>query len=169
MPYLRIPSLAENVNEATLRTWLVNEGDTVAPGTPVAELMTEKAEFTLEADEDTAGTVLERLANEKSTLPVGFILAVVGGEADKDQVKTAMGENARLLSQLADESTVALDGGNIREALQARQSGVRATPAARRRARELGVELAHVAADRPLAGPVEEGDVQAWYDAHEGR
>ena len=84
MVLIRMPSLAENVNEATVVSWLVKEGDPVAAGQGVAEIVTEKAEFTLEAE---AGGAVEEntLSGYFTGGPNGSLvfndvsLAVVGG------------------------------------------------------------------------------------------
>ena len=85
MVLIRMPSLAENVNEATVVSWLVKEGDPVAAGQGVAEIVTEKAEFTLEAE--AGGAVTAILAAEKSVLPVGAILCILDGSAE--EIRTA--------------------------------------------------------------------------------
>ncbi|MBN1256579.1 MAG: E3 binding domain-containing protein [Planctomycetes bacterium] len=161
MHLIRVPSLAENVEVATIASWLVKAGDEITPGAELVELITEKAEFTLEAEEEVSGTLLACLAPEKSTLPVGYILCVVGEESDREKLAAAREENAGRLQQ--DASTgVSLDSFTPRAVPQI-FGAVRAAPAARRLAKELGLELAEIAAALNLDRPLKEQDVQDYY------
>lgn len=164
MHRVRLPSLAENVNEATLAHWLVEPGDAVDPGTPLAELITEKAEFTLQAQPPVRGRVQARLASPGSVLPVGYILCLVGPEADEEAQAAAEQENRRLLARKAQDlagSLAAEDASPQAPHIPAVGAGVRATPAARRLARELGLDLADVAAVG-AAQPLREQDVRTF-------
>ncbi len=157
MHLIRVPSLAENVEQTTVARWLVAEGDRIEPGQDVVEMLTEKAEFTLEAE--VGGTVSARLMPEKSVLPVGTILCVLDGtEAD---IASARTENETLIEKLLTTDTVQaeLGGSAPRPA-----SRTRATPAARRLAREAGVELAAVAEALGLSEAVKEEHVQAYLE-----
>lgn len=161
---IRVPSLAENVNEATIGKWLVKHGDNVSPGDGVVELITEKAEFTLEAEQ--AGTVSARLAPEKSIMPVGSILLVLN--ATDDEIAQARKENDNQVRRHMDAPTVQIDLDNdedLNRSPRARPGGgVRATPAARRLAREHGVDLEEIADNLHLKGAVKEEHVREYLD-----
>lgn len=165
MHFIRVPSLAENVNEATIAEWIVEKGDEVHMGAPIAELVTEKAEFTLQIEEDIGGVVLERLAEEKSVLPVGFILCVIGESGNDEAVKAAMGENAALLQKRANTSTVAISKNDIdMPQNRGREGRVRATPAARRLAKEKGILLEDVADMLHIRGAVKEEHIHTYLE-----
>ncbi|MCX7934221.1 MAG: E3 binding domain-containing protein [Planctomycetota bacterium] len=163
MLLIRMPSVAENIAEATVGRWLVREGDDITPGQGIAEIVTEKASFTLEAE--SGGKVTALLASEKSVVPVGAILCVLAATAE--EVAAARAENERLFASHAAN----LAGIRTREEQTAvasapAQVGVRATPAARRLAKEHNLDLAAVAAwsssgERPLR----EEDVRAYLKA----
>jgi len=160
---IRMPSVAENISEATLGRWLVREGDEIAAGQGVAEIVTEKAAFTLEAD--TGGKVTALLVSEKSVLPAGAILCVL--DATADEVAAARAENEKLLASHA----AALAAG-CQAAAQANEiirpvsfSGMRATPAARRLAKEHNIDLADVAARISDDRPLREEDVREYIAA----
>jgi 2-oxoglutarate dehydrogenase E2 component (dihydrolipoamide succinyltransferase) len=42
-----VPQLFENMEEATIGSWLCNEGDAIEIGTPLCELITEKTTLEL--------------------------------------------------------------------------------------------------------------------------
>ncbi len=66
---MRMPEVLTGMVEAAVQTWLVSEGDTVAIGTPVAEVETEKAMVEIAAD--TAGVVAKLLIGEGDAVGVG--------------------------------------------------------------------------------------------------
>lgn len=71
-----MPRLGQSMEEGTVLQWLRQEGDTVKPGDPFVEVMSDKANFEVEA---TAGGVLRKIlvpANE--TIPVNAPLAIFG-------------------------------------------------------------------------------------------
>ncbi len=130
MPFeFRLPDLGEGITEAEVRRWLVHEGDTVAEHQTVAEIETDKAVVELPAPR--AGTVT-RIAREEGALArVGELLMVIAepGESVTDRPRSV--------------SVV----GTLPEAEEERE--VLATPAVRRRARELGVRLEKIAGSGP--------------------
>ncbi len=64
-----MPRLSDSMEEGTVLRWLKGVGDSVAVGEELVEIETDKANMVYEAD--TAGTVVEILAQEGDTLPVG--------------------------------------------------------------------------------------------------
>ena len=152
-----IPQAFENMEEATIGAWLKAPGDLVHHGEAVCELITEKTTFDLPAEG--AGVLLHIAAPEKSIVPVGFIIGVLGEAHEavpdvdaenllvtqrKNQAPEAAPDNLQVpsLNVPAAHSapdTAAASGG----------SRIRATPAARRAARERGVTIEAVAAAFP--------------------
>src|SRR6478672_10914160 len=80
MPDVVMPRLSDSMEEGTILKWLKAEGDEVARGDELAEIETDKATMTYEAD--TAGT-LSIVAQEGQTLAIGEVIARIGagGEA----------------------------------------------------------------------------------------
>src|SRR5882672_1786274 len=71
-----MPRLGQSMEEGTVLQWFRQEGDTVKPGDPFVEVMSDKANFEVEA---TAGGILRKIlvpANE--TVPVNAPLAIFG-------------------------------------------------------------------------------------------
>src|SRR5688572_9415049 len=72
MPDVTMPRLSDSMEEGTILRWLKADGDEVRRGDELAEIETDKATMTYEADGD--GT-LEIVAGEGDTLPVGAVIA----------------------------------------------------------------------------------------------
>jgi pyruvate/2-oxoglutarate dehydrogenase complex dihydrolipoamide acyltransferase (E2) component len=139
------------MEEATIGRWLVSVGDTVVVDQPIAELITDKVAY--EYPSPGAGTVLALLPAEKSVLPVGSTLAVIGEPgAGVENLAELLAENRRLLSvreaALADIAR-ATETMSAPTAAPVNTQAVRATPAARRLARERGIDLASVRGTGP--------------------
>jgi len=157
MYLVRIPKASENLEAATIGKWLKAEGDAVAEGEPVVEVLTDKADFAIEAER--AGQVRRIVAPEKSTLPVGYIIAVI---ADNSEPLPDIDAENRSICQAAAAAPAKPDktGPAARSALSGRK--IAATPAARRIARERGVDLAAVAAALDKTGVLTAEDVEAY-------
>jgi pyruvate dehydrogenase E2 component (dihydrolipoamide acetyltransferase) len=73
---IAMPKLGFDMAEGTLVRWLKHEGETVAKGEVLAEIETDKA--TVEVEASVSGTVRRLLVGEKSTVPVGAPIAILG-------------------------------------------------------------------------------------------
>src|SRR3954451_14099839 len=73
-----MPRLSDSMEEGTILRWLKRSGDEVRRGEELAEIETDKATMTYEADAD---GVLEIVATEGETLPIGSVIARLGAEA----------------------------------------------------------------------------------------
>lgn len=152
--YVTVPQYFENMEEATIGAWLKKEGETVSHGDALCELITEKTTFELEAEGE--GVLRLILAPEKSIVPVGFTLAFIGNEnevlPDIEAENLALKE---LKNDIADTSETTLKVPSLSTPAPATTpptsagSRVRATPAARRAARDKGLNLEDIAAKFP--------------------
>jgi pyruvate dehydrogenase E2 component (dihydrolipoamide acetyltransferase) len=75
-----MPRLSDSMEEGTVLRWLKGVGDEVAVGEELVEIETDKANMVYESD--TAGAVVEILAQEGDTLPVGDPIARVGDASE---------------------------------------------------------------------------------------
>jgi len=163
MTLVEMPKANENLTEATLDRWLVEEGAVVTEHQSLCDIITDKAKF--EMPSPATGTVLKRCAPERSVLPVGYVMCVIGqpGEAlpgDLDAKNDALvAAHKGMVTAVGAGPTAAIDASAAGAA-----TAVRATPSARRVAKELGVDLAAVALALNLSGPVNEKDVRAFAD-----
>ena len=158
---VEMPKANENMTEATLDHWLVKEGECVAQDQGLCEIITDKAKFELPSP--AAGSVLKILAPERAVWPVGYILCLLGDNTEKAGPEFAARNEALLAAhkQALTALPPPVPGAGV---LAPAQGVVRATPAARRLAREQGVDLAAVAQAFQLTGPVGEKDVKAYLE-----
>jgi len=156
MQILKIPKASENLEEATIGKWLKAQGDPVAAGEPVVEILTDKADFELEADE--SGYLRSIAAPEKSTVPVGYAIGIIAGK--DDPLPAIDAENAALLQ--AGKAAATGTSHPAPETTQPAGPRIAATPAARRIAREHRVDLADVAAALRKPGVISAQDVEEY-------
>ncbi len=161
---IKIPQAFENMEEATIGKWLKSEGDAVQNGDALCELITEKTTFDLPAEDlpfenNGAIGVLRRVViAEKSIVPVGTVIALVGNLSD--ELPDVAAENAALLEkrQASESTPIAIPdistasfpiAPRAAASTPAAGSRVRATPAARRVAKARGLSLEEIAATLP--------------------
>jgi pyruvate/2-oxoglutarate dehydrogenase complex dihydrolipoamide acyltransferase (E2) component len=155
---IALPKFDANITEATLGAWHVAEGEAVAEGDVLADVITDKANFEMTAD--AAGVLRKILAPEKSQVPLGYIVALVGG-AD-EALPDVSAENAQLMAEYRQSVTGRVVSAPAQAASAAASDAprrrVRATPRARRLAREHHIDLESIPAEGDM---VTEKDVQA--------
>jgi pyruvate dehydrogenase E2 component (dihydrolipoamide acetyltransferase) len=78
---ITMPRYGANMEEGTVASWMIEEGDTVEPGEIIGEIAIEKLSNDLESP--VAGTVLKIIAEEEETLLCGEPIAIIG-EEDED-------------------------------------------------------------------------------------
>ena len=168
---IKLPRLGQGMESGTIVRWLKSEGDQVEKGEPLYELDTDKVTQEVEAD---ATGVLLKIAVQEGEVPVGQTVAVIGEqgedvsveadaspEREEPQTEGSRGparddERERGRAASADNGsppeTPGVDGG----------SRVKASPLARRIARERGVDLAQLRGTGPdgriVAEDVERAD-----------
>jgi 2-oxoglutarate dehydrogenase E2 component (dihydrolipoamide succinyltransferase) len=167
MAEIKVPELAESITEGTIAKWLKSVGDFVEKGEYLVELETDKVN--IEIISDFAGTIIEQKFVEGDTVKVGEILAVV------DEKRSAGTANEKVSDSVdtsdmkkRDLSHVTIGAeeieGPVKE-LSAKNEGdakqTIASPAARRLARERGLNLNEVPTSDPL-GRIRKQDVSSF-------
>lgn len=159
----RFPDLGEGVTEGEIKKWLVKEGDIIKQDQPIAEMETDKA--VVEMPSPTGGKVLRLYHAEGETVKVGEVLATIApeGETPPKEAPMAPVEGARkpsvsVVGELPDEEITVSSKPSV--AVSAIPSEVQATPAVRKLAKDLKVDLALVKGTGP-GGRITEGDVRA--------
>jgi pyruvate dehydrogenase E2 component (dihydrolipoamide acetyltransferase) len=170
---VKLPRLGQGMESGTVVRWLKQEGDRVEKGEPLYELDTEKVTQEVEAE---ASGVLLKISVQEGEVPVGQTVAVIGEEgeevaaAEETEVEeTPQEEGSRAPARDAEreEGAEAAAGGmasQITEIREPQRDGrVKASPLARRIARERGIDLAQVRGTGPegriVAEDVERAEV----------
>jgi len=159
-----MPRLSDSMEEGTVLAWMKAVGDEVAVGDELVEIETDKANMVYESD--VAGTLTEILAAEGATLPIGEVIARVDGDAAPVDggVVTAAGRPP------VGESAPPVGAGPGAAAPEPRPQPpapvtgaggerVKASPLARRIARERGIDLAGLSGSGP-GGRIVKADVE---------
>ena len=156
---VKLPRLGQGMEAGTVTRWLKSEGDQVAKGEPLYEIDTDKV--TQEVESDFAGVLL-KIALPEGEAPVGETIAWIGetGETIEVPVAAAVAPAPSAAPKPAPAATPApappssANGGRIK-----------ASPLARRLARERGVDLAQIRGTGPdgriVAEDVERGAAAA--------
>jgi pyruvate dehydrogenase E2 component (dihydrolipoamide acetyltransferase) len=188
MAEIVMPRLSDSMEEGTILRWLKQEGDEVAVGDELVEIETDKANMVYESDE--AGTLTEIVAEEGATLPIGEVIAKVGegggggdGGAKAEKKQEAASENgAGAVPEDADEGAASPEPSPSAPpkapepdaparapsaapvaapaAPTAGDGRVKASPIAKRIARERGVDLHALSGSGP-GGRIIKADVEA--------
>ncbi|GAB4073884.1 2-oxoglutarate dehydrogenase complex dihydrolipoyllysine-residue succinyltransferase [Barrientosiimonas marina] len=163
MSEIKVPELAESITEGTISEWFVKKGDKVEKGDVVLELETDKVN--LEVNSDYSGVITEILQGEGDDVEVGDVIANVDENAEagsSDAGESTEQNEAKASEQPANEPKEAPQAEQQTEQADASDNSqdVIASPAARKRARELGIDLNDVQARDPL-GRIRPEDVDA--------
>lgn len=139
---VKLPDIGEGVTEGELVKWLVKVGDTVVEDQPIAEVMTDKA--TVEVPTPYAGTVKELKSNEGDIIPIEstmLILETSNGAAIAKPKTEIAAPKTSTPTQAVTQSTVMSASTGIDVYPPVAESRVLATPATRRLARELEMDI----------------------------
>ena len=158
---VKLPELGEGVTEGELVKWTVNIGDAVKADQTVAEIMTDKA--TVEVPTPTAGIVKEFKFKKGEIIKVESIILTLSGTGSSQAATTTNINHTQNNSQPVQQNTSApaLTASSINTNLiypPVADSKVLATPATRRLAREMGVDINGLPGSG-LAGRVTRDDV----------
>lgn len=161
----KLPDLGEGIHEGEVIAVLVAVSDAVNEGDPILEVETDKA--SVEIPSPYSGTVNEILVKPGDVVKVGDVLITFSDSADKDVVADTQIQPAE---QASGREAIPVEGKNEKVTnpeLPPQPGGpVPASPATRRLARELDVDLHAVSPTGP-GGLVTAEDVRAF--AEQGR
>jgi pyruvate dehydrogenase E2 component (dihydrolipoyllysine-residue acetyltransferase) len=163
VPDVVMPRLSDSMEEGTIIKWLKASGDEVARGDELVEIETDKANMVYEAD---ASGTLQIVAQEGDTLPIGEPIARLGdgsAPAEPKQAEaaasTSAGGDEKSGGSIAAQATAAPAADDAPAAAPTGNGRVKASPVARRLARELGVDLGAVDGSGP-GGRIVKADVE---------
>jgi pyruvate dehydrogenase E2 component (dihydrolipoamide acetyltransferase) len=150
-----MPALEMAQETGKIISWLKQEGDSIAKGEPIAEIETDKVVLEIEATAD--GVLAGVTATAGDVVPVGKTIAWIVAPGERPPVETAAAAPAArtMTAQHATAATASAAPAARHEVPEAK-----ASPKARRMAKELGVDLTKVRGTGP-GGTISGEDVEA--------
>ncbi|MEW6439400.1 MAG: dihydrolipoamide acetyltransferase family protein [bacterium] len=134
---IKMPKFGLTMKQGKLSKWLKQEGEKVQKGEPLFEVETEKITNTVESV--ASGILFQIVVPPGKTVPVGAVLAIIAEEGEQpERIEGIQVRSAEAASAAAGSAASAPGPGAGQEGY------VPASPAAKRLARELGVDLTQV-------------------------
>ncbi|MDO3410602.1 2-oxoglutarate dehydrogenase complex dihydrolipoyllysine-residue succinyltransferase [Saccharibacillus sp. CPCC 101409] len=173
MSDIKVPEMGESVTEGTILRWVVAEGEAVQQGDVLLELETDKVN--LEVSAESSGLLETRLRQEGDTVQVGEVIGRIRtGDAAGSTTGSASGSlgeeqapapSAPPAAQGAPAAALPSSPKSAEAAspppAESGDAAAKASPAARKLARERGVELGSVPTGDPI-GRVYPNDVKSF-------
>jgi pyruvate dehydrogenase E2 component (dihydrolipoamide acetyltransferase) len=173
---IKMPKLGFDMAEGTLIRWVKSEGDQVEKGELLAEIETDKA--TVEVESMFAGTVRQHLVTEGAIVPVSKPIAVVAEKEEDFDLDDLLGDLAEDEAPVtAPEPSAAAPAQSSQPVVAAPATtqstpaasasngslpdGLRATPVARRMAKEKNIDLRAVTGSGPQ-GRIVKKDIETF-------
>ena len=149
-----LPKVDMDMSTGRISKWLVADGAEVKKGDPLFEIETDKA--AMEVESPGTGKLGQISAKEGDEVPIGQVIAWIfaAGESPTDAVQSKPA--APILDAPAKAAPVAV----VETSTSSPSSDIRATPLARRMAKDNGVELSSVSGTGPH-GRVLSADIEA--------
>jgi len=178
---IEMPKLTDTMEDGVLSAWLVDEGDEVSAGDVIAQVETDKATMDVEVFDD--GVLLRRLIDEGDAVPIGQLIAVLGEEgedisdllsgagddaAEEDTPAAAAEPQTDAAGESTAGSTAPAGDGQVRDrepepvpaGTDAEGRRIKASPLARRLAKDHGIDLGSTPGSGP-EGRIVRADVEA--------
>ncbi len=179
---INMPKLGFDMAEGTLVRWVKQVGENINKGDVLAEIETDKA--TVEVESSANGVVLQHIVDEGTVVPVNAPIAVVGAEGEKVEEAKAAAEPQKVETPKADQQQQTApppqptpaeqkpvaspqpapvsspQGAPVQQAAPVETGPIKASPLARKIARDNKIDLSHLQGTGP-GGRVVRKDVEA--------
>ncbi|MGC8538822.1 MAG: dihydrolipoamide acetyltransferase family protein, partial [Candidatus Micrarchaeia archaeon] len=158
MKEVKFADVGEGITEGHIQKWLVVDGETVKSDQAIVQIETDKAVVNIPAPQ---GGTIKRVAKEDTDVKVGDTLAFIGTPEEINGVKNA-GAGAGV-SQQAHEGQTAAPAQKAQAAVEQKptmEKEIIATPAVRKLARDLNIDISKVQGTGP-GGRILENDIRA--------
>jgi pyruvate dehydrogenase E2 component (dihydrolipoamide acetyltransferase) len=149
-----MPKLGMTMETGTIMKWLVEEGEPVTAGDIILEVMTNKINIEVEAYE--TGTMLKILYEEGEEVPVNQVIAYIGEKGEKvgEPPAPKQGESPTPVNEEDDSPN-----NEVKIQAEPKRDKPRATPSARKLAREHELSLLDISGTGPK-GRIHRKDVE---------
>ena len=160
--YIIMPKLGFNMDQGTVVQWLKKEGDALEEQQEVLEIETDKTVMPVEAP--CSGVLRKILVAEGETVPVTLPIAIIGGKEEDisqmiEEAYQKLGKKESVEAPKEEKEITTIE----KKPVEAKKETVRRiSPRARRKAKELGIQIEQVEATSP-SGVVREKDVLAYH------
>ena len=157
-----MPQMGFDMKEGTVAKWRKQEGEQVSRGEVIAEIETDKAVVEMEAY--ASGTLRKIMVHENNAVPVGTLIAII---ADPDEDISSLETSQQAFTTVEDkpltsmESSAATTQESASQGRDSSTSVIKASPIARRLAKEMNVDLTLVNGTGP-GGRITEADVKSF-------
>lgn len=152
-----MPKLGLTMEEGVINKWFVQEGQKVERGDPLFEVATDKVN--MEVESPASGVVLKILYPEGATVPITEVVAYIGQEGEAVPTKAPQKEEREIpKGEITREEAVAEEKRELEE------ERVKASPLARRLAKEYNLDLSQIAGTGP-GGRIVKEDVERALEA----
>ncbi|MDQ2886407.1 MAG: 2-oxo acid dehydrogenase subunit E2 [Chloroflexota bacterium] len=158
MQEFKLPDLGEGMQEAEIRRWLIQPGDTLKLDQPMVEVETDKA--VVEIPSPIAGRVSAIRVQEGTVAKLGEVLVIFDTPGETSALARSTVAPAAAASPAIAPEQASMQAPTNGVTAQQR---VLAAPAVRKRAFELGIELANVRSSHP-SGRVTMDDLQNYIE-----
>ncbi|WP_075981712.1 2-oxoglutarate dehydrogenase complex dihydrolipoyllysine-residue succinyltransferase [Bacillus massilinigeriensis] len=160
MAEIVVPELAESISEGTIAKWLKKPGDVIAKGDYIVELETDKVN--VEIISEYSGVLQEVKFQEGDTVKVGEAIAIVGEGKEESPASIAPSQTEQVNQAIVEETVhVQNEQPESEEDNLTKIDRPIASPAARKLAREKGINLTNVPTIDPF-GRIRAQDVAAY-------
>ena len=154
MSEIKVPAMGESITEGTISRWVVKEGDSVSQGDVLLEVETDKVNIEISAEE--SGVITSILHQEGDTVQIGEAIALL--EAGAGAKESAAASAPAPEAPVPAASTPAPVSEQKDEATE--NGSPKASPSARKLARERGIDLDQVQGRDPI-GRIYQEDVKS--------
>ena len=156
-----MPKAGMSMEEGTIVKWLKSEGDEIKEGEPIVEILTDKVNMEVEAE--SSGFLIKKVRFEDEVLPVFTVIGYIG---EKGETVSETEEKAKTAEVIKDEKKpdkkeTEENSVFFNKSLMQSDKLNRATPAARKKARDNNLNLGDIPGSGPK-GRVQLADVESF-------
>lgn len=151
---LKVPRFGLTMEKGYIERWLKKEGEFINRGDSILEVSSDK--ITNEVASPVSGTLLKILGQEGEEYPVGQVIAMIGDKNEKIPVESNRKEEMKesFAKQSQDAESITKSSGPMN------QAKLKASPLAKKIAKEYGISLAQVQGSGP-GGRITRQDIQS--------
>jgi pyruvate dehydrogenase E2 component (dihydrolipoamide acetyltransferase) len=157
-----MPKLSSTMDKGYVTEWFKKVGDPIKVGEVLFEVMTDKIAIEVEAYD--AGIVLGRYVEVGQVVPVNTVIAHIGLSGEKVEAPKIDSVSPSVVAPVVEVAKPedVVSAPVVSQALPSDGFGVRATPAARKAARDRGITVEDVYSSKPGLVRVHLKDVEAY-------